>query len=91
MIFTLLYAFCLIVPGWALLTLLRAGSPGHWFMLPIASLGIFLGLNAGFSLLTLPFDWFSYAYFFVVLVLLGLVAGRRMLQGSDLSASIIAS
>ena len=68
-IFLLIYAFCLIVPGWALLALLNVSSR-QWLHYPIASLGFFIGLLSGFYVLKIPIDWFAYAYFSIVSLML---------------------
>ena len=76
MLFALLYAFCLIIPGWTILSLFRITGIANGYLYPIASLGFFIGLSVLFSLADLPVSWFSTSYFLFVFCLLAVVLGR---------------
>ena len=87
--FTVIYIFCLTVPGWALLYACNYNPKREWYFYPIASLFYFLVLILLFRLLHVPFSYFSGLYFGLLAPLLVFNLYRLKQRAAGRSISVL--
>ena len=76
----LIYILCLVVPGWAWLSLFGINHKEVWFFYPVASLGFFIALSVTFTLfsITPSLALFSTGYFLLVIGLVVLATPKPL-------------